>query len=52
MIEYSKTELESAKKAILSSIHKIEKAQETWLKKQPPPKPQLDEAIKKLEDAR
>ena len=41
MTAYTKAELEDAKGAIQSSIHKIEKALETLLKKDPPPKPQI-----------
>ena len=48
MIEYSKTELEAAKKAILSSVRKIEKVQETLSKKEHPPKAQLTLASRNL----
>ena len=48
MAEHTKTELEAALKAISSSIRKIEKVQETLLKKQPPPKAQLTLAERNL----
>ena len=52
MVKFSKTELEAAVKAISSSIHKIEKAQETLSKKQPPPKAQLTLASRNLQALR
>jgi len=52
MTEFSKTELEAAHKAISSSIRKIEKAQETLSKKQPPPKSQLTLATRNLDALR
>lgn len=48
MAEYTITDLEAARKAISSSIRKIEKVQETLLKKQPPPKAQLTLAERNL----
>jgi rifampin ADP-ribosylating transferase len=48
MVDFSKTELEAAHKAISSSIRKIEKAQETLSKKQPPPKAQITLAARNL----
>jgi len=52
MIAYSKAELEAAHKAISSSIRKIEKAQETLAKKEPPPKAQLTLAARNLDALR
>jgi len=49
---FSKAELEAAQKAISSSMRKIEKAQETLLKKQPPPKAQLTLAARNLDALR
>lgn len=46
--EFSREELEAAQKAHASSIRKIEKARETLLKKDPPPKPQLTLATRNL----
>lgn len=46
--EYTKQELEAAKKAISSTIQKLEKVYETLLKKDPAPKPQLTLAIRNL----
>jgi len=48
LAEFSKPELEAARKTILSSIRKIEKAYETLSKKQPPPKSQLTLATQNL----
>jgi hypothetical protein len=48
MESYTSEELKAAHKAISSSIRKIEKACETLLSKQPPPKPQLTPASRNL----
>jgi hypothetical protein len=48
MTKFSKTELEEAQRALSSSIRKIERAQETLMKKQPPPKAQLTLAARNL----
>ena len=45
---YTREELEAARKAISSSISKIEKAQVTLSQKQPPPKAQLTLASRNL----
>ena len=52
MLEFSKTELEAAHKAISSSIRKIEKAHETLSQKQPQPKAQLTLATRNLQALR
>jgi hypothetical protein len=49
MAEFTKAELEAAHKAISSSIRKIEKAQDTLSKKQPPPKAQLTLAKRNID---
>ena len=52
MTAFSKAELEAAHKAVSSSIRKIEKAQESLSKKQPPPKSQLTLAARNLDALR
>jgi len=52
MSEFTTTELEDAHKAIVSSIRKIEKAQETLSKKEPLPKAQLTLASRNLKALR
>ena len=52
MFEFTTTELEDAHKTISSSIRKIEKAQETLLKKEPLPKAQLTLASRNLKALR
>lgn len=52
MVEFSKAELEEAKKALSSSIRKIEKARETLSKKDPLPKSQLTLAERNLKALR
>jgi len=48
MMEFPKTDLQAAQKAISSSVRKLEKARETLSKKQPPPKAQLTLASRNL----
>ena len=48
MVQFSKSELEAAQKAISSSIRKIKKVQETLSKKEPIPKSQLSLAVRNL----
>ncbi len=52
MAEFSKEELEAARKAISSSIRKIEKVKEPLSEKQPPPKSQLTLASRNLQAMR
>ena len=46
--EFSRSDLESAQKAISSSVQKIEKVYDTLSKKKPPPKAQLTLATRNL----
>lgn len=48
MIEFTAAELESAKKAISSTVRKLENVQLTLSNKQPLPKPQLTLAKRNL----
>lgn len=48
MAKFNISELEAAKKAISSSVRKIEKVRETLLQKEPQPKPQLTLAERNL----
>jgi len=49
---YSKAELRDAKDAIVSSVHKIEKALNTLSQKDPPPKPQITLARRNIKALR
>ncbi len=52
MAEFSREELEAARKAISSSLRKIEKAKITLSEKQPQPKSQLTLATRNLASLR